>query len=137
MMNAELASYHKRELPGKWFYQIISFLRIDVPEGFTGANQTRNLISRDEKHVRHFVLHVGDILISHADIAPLTCSSQNRGFYEKCGWDFTRSLTVHVGSRKAPEEVTDEVALRCVSEKACNNHTAFVRTPIYFGEGLW
>ena len=187
-MNVELASYHKRELPEKWFYQIISFLRIDDPEGFTGANQTRNWISGDEEHVRHFVLHAGDILISHAealrkdieheglayrlyglggiltypafrrqgygtrvvrsatqylmnqpdaDIALVTCSSQNRGFYEKCGWEFTDSVTIHIGSRKAPEEVTDEVAFRCVSGKAHKNHTDFERTPIYFGGGLW
>ena len=67
-MDVELASYHKRELPERMFYQIISFLRIDDPKGFTGGNQTRNWISGDEEHLRHFVLHAGDILISHAEV---------------------------------------------------------------------
>ena len=66
MMNPQLVNYHGWDLPPKWFYQIISFLRIDDPAGFVGRNQTRNWISRDEEHVRHFLVHVGDILIAHA-----------------------------------------------------------------------
>ena len=72
-----------------------------------------------------------------ADIALLRCSSQNRGFYEKCGWEFSGSLTVHVGSREAPVELSDRVAIRYISGKARNNRIAFERSPIYFGVGMW
>lgn len=188
MMTPKLASYHKRELPEKWFYQIISFLRMDDPAGFAGRNQSRNWISEDEEHVRHFVMHVGDILISHpevlrkdiehegltyrlyglggvltypafrrqghgtrvvraatqyavtqpdADVALLTCSQEHQGFYAQCGWEFTGSVTVHVGPREAPVELGDHAALHCISDKARDNRAAFEEDPVYFGVGMW
>ena len=188
MMKVELASYHGEALAGKWFYQIISFLRIDDAEGFMGENLSRNWISREEEHVRYFVIYTGDILISHTevlskdiehegigyrfyglggvmtypawrgqgygrrvvgaatefvmaqpdvDLALLTCAEHNRGFYEKCGWEFTEAVKIDVGEGEESEELTEAIALRYVSEKARENKAAFERTMIWFGGGMW
>ena len=68
MMKVDMASHHGRELAGKWFYQIISFWRIDDADGFMGENLGRNWISREEEHVRYFIIYTGDILIAHAEV---------------------------------------------------------------------
>jgi hypothetical protein len=83
-VNVELADYPAKALPEKWFYQIISFLRIDDPDGFVGANQTRNWISRAEEHGRHFVLYSGDVLISHAEV--LWKEIEHEGHVVDGGW---------------------------------------------------
>lgn len=68
MAPIEIAEFHKNELPEKWFYQIISFLRMDDPGGFEGSNKNRNYISSDDEHQKHFIISSGDILISHAEV---------------------------------------------------------------------
>ena len=187
-MKVELASYRGQELAAKWFYQIISFWRIDDAEGFMGDNLGRNWISREEEHVRYFIIYTGDILISHTevlskdiehegieyrlyglggvmtypafrrqghgrrvvgaateylmaqpdvDLALLTCGQHNRGFYEKCGWEFTEVVKIDVGEGEESEELTEAIALRYVSEKARENKAAFERTMIWFGGGMW
>ena len=72
-----------------------------------------------------------------ADIALLTCSPEKRGFYEQCGWEFTPSVIIHVGSREAPEELGDDVALRCISNNARDNRAPFEESPVYFADGMW
>jgi GNAT superfamily N-acetyltransferase len=60
--------YPSSELPVHLKYQILSFLRIVWPEGFTGKNRLRDWISREEDHSVSIMLVEQDILISHTEV---------------------------------------------------------------------
>jgi len=59
--------YPTSEIPAYLKWQILSFLRIEWPDGFTGLNRLRDWISREEDHPISFMLVEKDILISHAE----------------------------------------------------------------------
>lgn len=48
-------------------YQILSFMRIEWPQGFTGRWRGRRWISRPEFNPHHFVLLDNDFVIGHAE----------------------------------------------------------------------
>jgi GNAT superfamily N-acetyltransferase len=60
--------YPSKELPDHLKCQILSFLRIEWPEGFTGENRFRDWVSSDENHSVSFMLVEHDILISHTEV---------------------------------------------------------------------
>ncbi len=60
--------YPSGEIPAHLKWQILSFLRIEWPDGFTGPNRLRDWISREEDHPISFMLVEKDILISHAEV---------------------------------------------------------------------
>ena len=63
-----LSEYRGDQLPNGIKLQILSFIRIEWPGGFSGPNQFRDWISREEQHPVHCVLIENDILISHAAV---------------------------------------------------------------------
>ena len=63
-----LLVYDQAELPEKYHYQILTFLRAQWPEGFLGENRSRNWITRTSFHPRCFLLVEGDLLVSHAQV---------------------------------------------------------------------
>jgi hypothetical protein len=60
--------YPSKEIPAHLKWQILSFLRMEWPEGFTGPNRLRDWISRDEDHPISFMLVENDVLISHTEV---------------------------------------------------------------------
>lgn len=64
--------YPQHELPQHWFYQIISFLRINFTDGFVGKLQFRNWISSPRYHPVHLVIGHEDILIAHTEVLSKT-----------------------------------------------------------------
>jgi GNAT superfamily N-acetyltransferase len=60
--------YPESQLPAHLRWQILSFLRIEWPDGFVGQNRLRDWISREEQNPLSFVLVENDILISHAQV---------------------------------------------------------------------
>ena len=60
--------YPTNEMPAHLKWQILSFLRIEWPNGFTGPNRLRDWISREEDHPVSFTLVERNILISHAEV---------------------------------------------------------------------
>lgn len=61
--------YTPEAMPGGYRSQILLFLRAQWPEGFTGKNETRDWISREEFHPVHAVLTDHDTVLAHAGIA--------------------------------------------------------------------
>ena len=60
--------YPSNEIPVHLKWQILSFLRIEWPEGFTGPNRLRDWISTDKDHPISIMLIEDDILISHTEV---------------------------------------------------------------------
>jgi GNAT superfamily N-acetyltransferase len=60
--------YPSNEIPPHLKWQILSFLRMEWPEGFTGPNRLRDWISRDEDHPISLMLVDKNILISHSEV---------------------------------------------------------------------
>lgn len=56
------------DLPPELKCQILSFLRVTWPEGFTGPNRLRDWISRPEFHPVHFMLVEAGVLIAHTEV---------------------------------------------------------------------
>ena len=63
-----LLTYSSQELLPELKCQILSFLRLNWPEGFRGENQLRDWISPAEEHPVHCVLVEQDIIISHTEV---------------------------------------------------------------------
>lgn len=64
----KILEYSKDKLPKQYKCQILSFLRINYPEGFMGENQLRNWISDKEMHPYHILIVDEDILIAHTEV---------------------------------------------------------------------
>ncbi len=64
----ELLSYTGKELPANLKCQVLSFQRIQWPEGFVEENRRRDWIHHAEQHPTHFVLVENGVLISYAGV---------------------------------------------------------------------
>lgn len=60
--------YPQDQLPAHLKCQILAFLRINYPEGFTGANRLRDWISSPDTHPVSIMLVEADVLISHTEV---------------------------------------------------------------------
>lgn len=60
--------YPHDQLPIDLKCQILSFLRINYPEGFIGENRLRDWISTPDNHSVSFMLVEQNILISHTEV---------------------------------------------------------------------
>jgi hypothetical protein len=58
--------YSSKEIPPHLKWQILSSLRMEWPEGFTGPNRLRDWTSKDKNHPISIMLVEKKILISHA-----------------------------------------------------------------------
>lgn len=61
-------TYAEKELPDYLHWQILSFLRVQWPDDFSGKNQFRDWISRREFHPLYVVITQGTLLISHVAV---------------------------------------------------------------------
>jgi len=64
----ELLTCDQAELPEKYHWQILTFLRAQWPEGFMGENRSRSWITRPAFHPRSFLLVEDGLLVSHAQV---------------------------------------------------------------------
>ena len=64
----EQLCYAHKELPSELKCQVLAFLRITWPEGFTGPNRLRDWISRPEFHPVHLLLVDTGVLIAHTEV---------------------------------------------------------------------
>ncbi len=64
----EVFTYADGELPADLKCQVLSFLRVQWPEGFVEGNRLRNWIHRPEQHPTHFALAENRVLISYAGV---------------------------------------------------------------------
>ena len=64
----QLLRFASQDLPPDIKCQILSFLRIQWPEGFMGENLYRDWISRPEYQPVHFILVEQGILIAHTEV---------------------------------------------------------------------
>jgi GNAT superfamily N-acetyltransferase len=64
----KLLMYAGDELPEDLTCQVLSFQRIQWPEGFVGLNRLRKWIHHAEQHPTHFVLVENGVLISYAGV---------------------------------------------------------------------
>jgi len=64
----ELLEFRGNDLPDDIRLQVLSFLRIEWPGGFSGPNQYRDWISKPDEHPVHFVVVESGLLISHAEV---------------------------------------------------------------------
>lgn len=60
--------YESNDLPEHIKWQVLSFLRIEWPDGFVGENKLRDWISEKENHPVSFVLTENNLLISHVEV---------------------------------------------------------------------
>lgn len=61
-------TYPQDQLPARLKCQILAFLRINYPEGFTGVNRLRDWISSPDTHPVSIMLVEAGILISHTEV---------------------------------------------------------------------
>lgn len=64
----ELLTYVGEELPADLRCQVLSFQRIQWPDGFMGVNRLRDWIHHPEHHPTHFMLVESGVLISYAGV---------------------------------------------------------------------
>lgn len=60
--------YEDSNLPDYLKNQILSFLRVQWPEGFLGKNKLRNWIIKSKYHPLHFILAENDLLVSYVGV---------------------------------------------------------------------
>lgn len=63
-----LLVFPQAQLPPEISCQVLSFLRVTWPEGFTGENRLRSWITRAEHHPVSFALIESGLLIAHAQV---------------------------------------------------------------------
>ena len=61
--------YADDALPAEQRWQVLSFLRIVWPEGFTGDLRYRDEITNSENHPYHLLYVAGSLVVSHLEIA--------------------------------------------------------------------
>lgn len=64
----QLLEYEQSGLPKKYLFQVLTFLRVQWPEGFVGENRYRSWITRADVHPRSFLLVENNLVISHAQV---------------------------------------------------------------------
>ncbi len=64
----EQLTYTSADLPADLKCQVLSFLRVQWPEGFMGDNRLRDWITDESDHPMHIVLVEAGILISHTNV---------------------------------------------------------------------
>ncbi len=64
----QLKFYQDNELPIEIKWQILSFLRVEWPDGFVGKNQLRDWITSECLHPVHFVLIENNLLVSFVGV---------------------------------------------------------------------
>jgi hypothetical protein len=65
---AELLVYPQADLPPQMHCQVLTFLRVEWPDGFVGENRLRNWITRIEHHPLSFLMVEDGLVISHAQV---------------------------------------------------------------------
>jgi GNAT superfamily N-acetyltransferase len=65
---ASLLIFPPAGLPEKYACQVLTFLRVQWPEGFRGENRLRDWITRPEFHPLSILLVEEDLVISHAQV---------------------------------------------------------------------
>lgn len=65
---AELLTFTSAEFPDSLKWQVVSFLRVQWPDGFTGENHLRDWVTREDDHPIHIVLVEQRLLISHTNV---------------------------------------------------------------------
>jgi hypothetical protein len=60
--------YKTEELPSDIKWQVLSFIRIQWPEGFQGANRLRDWITKKELHPVSFVRMENNLVLSYAEV---------------------------------------------------------------------
>lgn len=76
----KLQIYTPDAMPLGYASQILSLLRAQWPEGFTGKNEARDWISREEFHPIHVVLTDGDTVLAHAGIVWKQLEHAGKGY---------------------------------------------------------
>ena len=76
----ELHTYPAKDLPDYLKWQILSFQRVEWPDGFEGENLNRDWIVRPESHPIHFTLEDNRLLISHAAVVWQTITHQEENY---------------------------------------------------------
>jgi GNAT superfamily N-acetyltransferase len=64
----EILTYSSADFPESLRWQVVSFLRVQYPLGFTGENRLRDWVTREDDHPVHIVLVEMGILISHTNV---------------------------------------------------------------------
>jgi len=60
--------FRDSDLPSHIKWQILSFLRVEWPDGFVGKNELRDWIHHPYQHAVHFTLIENDLLVSYVGI---------------------------------------------------------------------
>ena len=64
----EMLKYPQGDLPDLYACQVLTFLRVQWPEGFVGENCLRNWITKAEHHPISFLFVEAGLVISHAQV---------------------------------------------------------------------
>ena len=64
----ELLTYTSADFPESLRWQVVSFLRVQWPGGFTGENRLRDWVTKEADHPIHIVLVESGLLISHTNV---------------------------------------------------------------------
>ncbi len=64
----DLLIFPQAELPPEYHCQILTFLRVQWPEGFVGENRLRDWITKAEHHPISYLLVEAGLVISHAQV---------------------------------------------------------------------
>ncbi len=76
----ELLTYPQSQLPEKWFYQIISFLRIEFADGFVGDLQFRNWIAPADYSPMYLIIVHDEVLIAHTQVLSKTLRHEGQKY---------------------------------------------------------
>jgi hypothetical protein len=68
--------FESADLPPVLRYQVLSFLRIVWPEGFTGALRYRDWITNPAYKPHHLLYVAGDLVVSHLEIVHRTVTHE-------------------------------------------------------------
>jgi GNAT superfamily N-acetyltransferase len=63
-----ILTYPTDQLPPIWHWQVLSFLRITWPEGFSGPLRQRTWITRPDDHPLSFLLVENNLLLGHVNV---------------------------------------------------------------------
>lgn len=68
----QFREYADQDLPEALKLQVLCFLRIVWPDGFTGPNQFRDQITDPDLHPHHLLYAAGEQLVSHLELITTT-----------------------------------------------------------------
>jgi hypothetical protein len=69
-VSVEFAEYSDADLPALLRWQVLSFLRIVWPEGFTGPSRFRDWTSHPDLAPHHLIYAAGPPTTSYSPVAP-------------------------------------------------------------------